>query len=58
MTLTYLTADLARQIGKYNEALQMIARIITSREANERIKSRAREMKDTIREEQGKTGEE
>lgn len=58
MTLTYLTADLARQIGKYNEALQMIARIITSREANERIKSRAREMKDMIREEQGKTGEE
>lgn len=58
ITLTYLTADLARRIGKYSEALQMIARVITSREANERIKSRAREMKDMIREEQGKTGEE
>lgn len=58
MTLTYLTADLARRIGKYNEALQMIARVIISREANDRIKSRALEMKDLIRAERGKAGEE
>lgn len=58
MTLTYLTADLARQIGKHSEALQMIARVIISREANERIKSKACEMKDLIRKEQGKAGEE
>ena len=53
-TITYLTADLARQVGKYDEALRMIARVLTSREVNERIKSKAREMKDLIREEQSK----
>ena len=47
-TLTYLSADLARQLGKYDEALRMIARVLTSREVNERIKAKAREMKDQI----------
>lgn len=56
-TMNYLTADLARQIGKYDEALRMIARVITSRDANERIKSKARDMKDLIKEECGKTDE-
>ena len=54
-TMTYLTADLARQIGKYDEALRMIARVLTSRDVNERIKSRARDMKDLIRAESGKS---
>jgi len=54
LTMTYLTADLARQIGKYDEALRMIARVLTSRDANERIKSKARDMKDLIRAEIGK----
>lgn len=52
--MTYMTADLARQIGKYDEALRMVARIITSREADERIKSKARDLKDLIRAECGK----
>ena len=52
--MTYMTADLARQIGKYDEALRMVARVITSREADERIKSKARDLKDLIREESGK----
>ena len=56
-TITYLTADLARQIGKYDEALRMIARVITARDANERIKSKARDMKDLIKAESGKTDE-
>ena len=56
-TMTYLTADLARQIGKYDEALRMIARVITARDANERIKSKARDMKDLIKVESGKTEE-
>lgn len=56
-TMTYLTADLARQIGKYDEALRMIARVITARDANERIKSKARDMKDLIKAESGKTDE-
>ena len=53
-TMTYLTADLARQIGKYDEALRMIARVLTARDVNERIKSKARDMKDMIRAESGK----
>ena len=53
-TLTYLVADLARQSGKYDESLRMIARVLTSREVNERIKAKAREMKEQIREEMGK----
>lgn len=53
-TMTYLTADLARQIGKYDEALRMIARVLTARDVNERIKSKARDMKDLIRAESGK----
>lgn len=57
LTMTYLTADLARQIGKYDEALRMIARVLTAREANERIKSKARDMKDLIRAESGKAVE-
>lgn len=56
-TMTYLTADLARQIGKYDEALRMIARVLTARDVNERIKSKARDMKDLIRAESGKTDE-
>ena len=56
-TMTYLTADLARQIGKYDDALRMIARVITARDANERIKSKARDMKDLIRAESGKSEE-
>ena len=56
-TMTYLTADLARQIGKYDEALRMIARVITARDANERIKSKARDMKDLIKAESGKADE-
>ena len=54
LTLTYLTADLARQIGKYDEALRMIARVLTAKEANDRIKEKAREMKELIRVESGK----
>lgn len=57
-TLTYLVADLARQIGKYDESMRMIARVLTSREVNERIKEKAREMKDKIKEEQDKLAEE
>ena len=49
MTLTYLTADLARQIGKYDAALRMLGRVMTAREANDRIKTKAREMKEMIR---------
>lgn len=48
-TVTYLTADLARRIGLYDEASRWISRVLTSRDANERIKTKAREIKELIR---------
>lgn len=47
-TTTYLVADLARRIGKNDEALRHLSRVLTTRDANERIKSKARELKDLI----------
>ena len=51
-TLTYLVADLARKIGQYDEALRLVGRVITSRSANDRIKSKGIEMKEMIKKEQ------
>lgn len=51
LTSTYLVADLARRSGKYEEALRWISKVITAREANERIKNKARELKELIQEE-------
>ncbi len=53
-TLTYLVADLARQVGKYDEALRMIARVLTSKNVGDRIKQRTLDMKELIREEKAK----
>ncbi len=51
LTITYLLADLARRIGKYEEAMRFISKVIISREANERIKEKARQIKQMIVEE-------
>ena len=51
LTVTYLVADLARQCKKYDESLRMLARVLTSKTANDRIKTKAREIKELIREE-------
>lgn len=51
ITVTYLIADLARRIGKYEDASRWISRVITSRQANERIKEKAREIKGLINKE-------
>lgn len=53
VTITLLMAELARRIGKYDEAGRWISRVLISKEANERIKQKARDIKDMIRE--GKT---
>lgn len=50
-TTTYLVADLARRCGKNQEASRWISKVLISREANERIKSRAREIKKLLQEE-------
>lgn len=55
LTVTYLVSDLARQLGKYEEAKRYVSRILTSRDTNERIKSKARTLKDMITEEEAKT---
>ena len=47
-TCTYLVADLARRTGKEEEALRWLSKVITARDANERIKSKAREVKEMI----------
>lgn len=50
-TIDLLMADLARRIGRTDEAGRWISRVLISREASERIKQRARDIKDLIREE-------
>ncbi len=48
-TTTYLVADLAKRIGKYDEASRWISKVLIARDANERIKSKARELKDSLK---------
>lgn len=48
LTVTYLLAELARRTGKLDEASRYVSRVLTSRAANERIKERAREVKEMI----------
>lgn len=50
ITITLLVAELARKTGKFDEAGRWISKVLISREANERIKSKAREIKDMIKE--------
>lgn len=50
ITVTYLIADLARRIGRYDESSRWISRVLTAREANERIKNKAREIKEMLNE--------
>lgn len=48
ITVSYLLAELARRIGHYEESSRWISRVLISREANERIKNRAREIKELL----------
>lgn len=47
-TVSYLIADLARRTGHYEDAGRWVARVLASRNANDRIKSKARELKEQI----------
>lgn len=49
-TITLLVADLARRSGKYDAAGRWISKLLIARDANERIKAKAREIKDLIKE--------
>ncbi len=48
LTVTYLVAELARRIGKYEESSRWVSRVLTSRVANERIKNKARDIKELL----------
>jgi uncharacterized protein (DUF2225 family) len=49
ITMTLLMAELARKSDKFDEASRWVSRVLISREANERIKQKAREIKDLIK---------
>lgn len=48
-TMTYLMADLARRVGKHDESSRWISKVLISRDANERIKSKARDLKELLK---------
>ena len=47
-TLSYLLGDLARRIGKYDEASRWISEVIVSRSASKRLKDSARNIKELL----------
>ena len=49
-TLNYLLADLARRLGKNEDALRLLSMVITSRSTPSRMKDEALKLKDMIRE--------
>lgn len=48
ITVTYLIADLCRRIGAFDESSRWISRVLTNRSANERIKNKARDIKELL----------
>ena len=49
VTVNLLVAELARRVGKNDEAGRWISQILISKDANERIKERARDIRELIR---------
>ena len=49
VTITLLMAELARRIKRFDEAGKWISKVLISRDANERIKQKARDIKDLIK---------
>ncbi|SET26501.1 DUF2225 domain-containing protein [[Clostridium] polysaccharolyticum] len=47
-TTTYLVADLARRCGKFDESKRWLSKVLTARDAKERIKAKAREIKELM----------
>ncbi len=48
LTVTYLVAELARRAGDYEASSRWISKVLTSRNASERIKDKARNVKELI----------
>ncbi|MGF7142843.1 hypothetical protein HNQ56_001265 [Anaerotaenia torta] len=51
VTMSLLMAELGRKTGKITESSRWISKVLTSRNANERIKQKARDIKALLREE-------
>ena len=49
VTITLLMAELSRRIERFDEAGKWISKVLISRDANERIKQKARDIKDLIK---------
>lgn len=49
VTITLLMAELARRTGKFEDARKWISKVLISRSANERIKQKARDIKDLLK---------
>ena len=54
LTVTYLVAELARRVGKVEESGRWISKVLTSRVANERIKNKARDIKELLNQQKSK----
>lgn len=50
-TLQYVMADMARRLRKYDEAIKLLGRIITSKDVSPRLKEQALTLKEIIKEE-------
>ncbi len=51
-TASYLVADLARRAGNYEKANRWISQVITSRTTPDRVKEKARQIKDLIKQDE------
>lgn len=51
ITVSYLLAEIARRIGRYEESSRWISRVLISNAANERIKNKARDIKELLNKE-------
>lgn len=54
-TASYLVADLARRAGNYEKANRWISQVITSRSTPDRVKEKARQIKDLIKQDEEAT---
>ena len=52
ITLCYLLGDLSRKMGRLDKAMQYAGRVLTSKDASERLKDRARDLKWLIKDTQ------
>ncbi|MDD6328520.1 MAG: DUF2225 domain-containing protein [Lachnospiraceae bacterium] len=48
-TLTYIIAEFARRLGKYEECARMLSRVLTSKESSQRLKDQALVIKELLK---------